>query len=459
MQEEKSDPLFTPGPTKYDVHDLSKKGPAWTIGKLKRITMKLNLNTKGCGAYKYKSFIGEGPKYSFRKKCDENDTTDETCNTKSKNSPTPGPGAYKIKSILGGPKYTIGKSPKIKYLIRDNSVPGVGEYDLSQTSISNEPSCFFTKEKRENLELNKNALSNPGPGAYSIEKDSISSNSPKWTFSKSERIIKIKPKNKKVIRVNIPGPGKYNIKDIIGNDGPSYSFSQNIFNHSDVFDEMIHNRIKDYPSPVTYHKNIDYIPDSPKYTIEKTERDKGDFIISKRKIKFPGPGQYNPNKCVSSTIKNMLNVIFSKTDRTKEKISDVPGPGKYTIHYGEIPQGPKYTIVKRKKTIKKDITPGPGFYSPKFIMRPREPSCVIGKEKRDDLLVDNKAKNYPGPGAYKIKEIKTKHQISFPKSKKTKKIKDIDFPGPGYYKIPTSFDNISNLARSGGSFNPLFQYV
>ena len=37
--------------------------------------------------------------------------------------------------------------------------------------------------------------------------------------------------------------------------------------------------------------------------------------------------------------------------------------------------------------------------------------------------------------------------------------KQIIYPGPGDYKIPTSFDYISNLTRERGFFDPRFRYV
>ena len=37
--------------------------------------------------------------------------------------------------------------------------------------------------------------------------------------------------------------------------------------------------------------------------------------------------------------------------------------------------------------------------------------------------------------------------------------KKFEVPGPGFYKIPTSFDRVNDMARSSGSFDPNFRYV
>ena len=37
--------------------------------------------------------------------------------------------------------------------------------------------------------------------------------------------------------------------------------------------------------------------------------------------------------------------------------------------------------------------------------------------------------------------------------------KKVEIPGPGFYKIPTSFDYVSDMARSSGSFDPNYRYV
>jgi len=60
--------------------------------------------------------------------------------------------------------------------------------------------------------------------------------------------------------------------------------------------------------------------------------------------------------------------------------------------------------------------------------------------------------------AMKLRDENDSRGFSFPKAKYIKKIKFI-VPGPGQYKIPTSFDYISNLTREKGSCDPKYRYV
>ena len=136
----------------------------------------------------------------------------------------------------------------------------------------------------------------------------------------------------------------------------------------------------------------------------------------------------------------------------------VPGPGYYSYNNDEFPQGPKFTIRKidKEKIIKEE--PGPGHYEANDNHRNKEPSYSIGKELRDDNLKRIKKDGYPGPGAYNTKEMNISPKYSFPKDTPGNR-KNVAYPGPGFYKIPTSFDYISDMSRSNGSFDPKFRYV
>ena len=429
--------------------------------------VNLNKNTEKCGPYKYKNFIGEGPKYTFRQKFNMDGTIDGKRHPKAYvNPPLPGPGSYEIKSDMGGPKYTIGLKRIQKSLSQGNIfVPGVGTYELRKDNYFNVPCYKFDKEKRENLNMNHSALKYPGPGKYNDEIDKNSTITAKWTFPKSDRFTKIKPNNPNVKRINVPGPGTYNHRNITGKEGPWYTFNKEKYNHSDSIDESMFNKVRNYPSPVTYNKSIEYIPDMPKYTIPKMDRNQMTKIANKFKITFPGPWNYNPNKDVSSTLKKITNCIISKSRRNEEdyenpKVKKIitPGPGWYDIKNGLLPQGPKYTIRNVKKIVKVRDEPGPGAYNSSTNIRHKEPSYSIGKEQRDDDLKIVKKNNYPGPGTYNIVELNFAPKYSFPKDNNSQK-KKFDVPGPGFYKIPTSFNYISDLTRSQGSFNPTYRYV
>ena len=221
------------------------------------------------------------------------------------------------------------------------------------------------------------------------------------------------------------------------------------------------NKIKDYPSPVSYKSNIAFISDKPKYSIPKLER-KDDFN-TKFRILCPGPEKYSPNINVTSAIKRSPSWLISKSKKLDlENYSggrqNKVGPGSYEIKIGNIPQGPMYTINKMTPVVKIDKKPGPGAYNAKDNNRPNEPKYSIGKEQRGDDLKRVKKDAFPGPGAYKTIDLGSSPKISFPKGNNSCKNKD-NVPGPGFYKIPTSFDNINSMVRSSGGFDPAFQYV
>jgi hypothetical protein len=64
VKQEKDDKLLTPGPTQYNV-EIKPENPQWTINATKRSSNLKKPKTPGCGSYEYKTYIGEGPKYSF----------------------------------------------------------------------------------------------------------------------------------------------------------------------------------------------------------------------------------------------------------------------------------------------------------------------------------------------------------------------------------------------------------
>ena len=461
VQNDKSDPLFTPSPTNYNVKDISVKSPAWVISKSKRKPLTFENYTKNCGFYEYKSYIGEGPKYTISQKFNIDGTLDGKRHPKAHViEETPGPGSYNIKSDFGGPSYTIGLKRVHKSLSQNSINPPVGLYELRKDSSLIVPSFKFDTEQRNNLEINSNNKNFPGPGSYN-DSGKLDTKGIKWSFTHSPRFTKIKPRNPKVVRIKVPGPGSYSFKTFIGKEGPKYTFNKVKYNHSDDIDESYKQKTIKYPSPVSYNKKIDYQSDMPKYTIPK-------FDLSKFKIKItsPGPGHYNPNNDVNSIFKKITNVIMPKAKKDEDEVKNpnykkliIPGPGEYDFKNGLFPQGPKYTIsrsIKKKIKLKDEL--GPGEYNITNNHRNKEPSYSIGKGQRDDDLKLVKKNDYPGPGFYHTQEANTSPKYTFPKDK-IGGPKKFDVPGPGFYKIPTSFDNVNDMTRNNGAFDPKFKYV
>lgn len=246
----------------------------------------------------------------------------------------------------------------------------------------------------------------------------------------------------------------------MGNEGPKYTFNKVKFNHSDGVDENMKEKNRNYPSPGTYLTKIDYVADTPKYTIPKSDTSK-----VTTKSTSPGPCHYNPSFETNSIFKKIPIFIMPREKRDEDDVTNpnykkliVPGPGTYTYKNGELPQGPKYTIRNVVKKIKIREEPGPGDYNANDKHRNKEPSYSIGREKREDDLKMVKKNDYPGPGAYDNTGLKFSHKYSFPKDNLSAR-KKYEIPGPGFYKIPTAFDYVNDMARNSGSFDPNFRYV
>ena len=394
-----------------------------------------------------------------------------------KKTGVPGPGHYNPLDNTHGPKYTIGLKrgqKEIKGFIRQ-SVPGVGTYNLIKDEDFKVPCYIMGKEIRKNLNMNHSALKYPGPNKYKYNLEGASSKAPKWTFSKSVRFGKSKPKSALVRSSSMPGPGSYKTQYFIGNDGPIYSFPKEKFSHCDAVDVAMEKKTINYPSPTTYNTNIRYIQNSPIITMAKSKRK--DLNTDKSSLNFPGPAHYHPNKYNASVMKQFPIWSLYKSERDeslqgkskkKERIF-TPGPGHYNINHGRIPNGPLYSMGRKLKRTKSALTPGPGQYDSINVHFPCEPKYSMGKEKRceddnkksDKDNKDNKNKKlvFPGPGQYNVKDdnLFTKGTI-FTRDKRSAEKKFIT-PGPGQYKIPTAFDYINEYTRSKGVFDPTFKYV
>ena len=477
VKPDRDDPQFTPSPANYTVKDTSNRGPAWAIGKTERKLIQVKSTTPGSGKYDYKTFIGEGPKYTMRPKYDLEGITQGKRNVKARaKSTVPGPGKYNPLDNTGGPKYTMGirrtlSKAQLRKKGKRHEVPGVGKYNLRKEDDLRVPCYLMSKEKRNNLNMNYSALNYPAPNKYKYDLNGSSSQAPIWSFSKAERFGSNKDKVKKprsalVRSFSVPGPGAYEFQKFIGWEGPGYSFPKEKFNHADAVDESMTNRTMNFPSPTTYHPSMRYIPDSPIITMSKLERK--EVMTDKGAESFPGPGHYHPNKYNASVMKHfpVWSVYKSERDESKneqakkkQKIT-TPGPGHYNLNQGRIPCGPVYTLAKRFKAKKVQDYPGPGNYSVVNVHYPSEPKYSMGKEKKCEENNKQAIKEgFPGPGAYNVKDIGLfEKSIRFTKDKKFREKKYVT-PGPGQYKIPTSFDNISDYTRSKGNFNPAFKYV
>ena len=472
MKTDKDDKLFTPSPTKYEIK-IKSGSPKWTINGVARKSLLKRIKTPGSGKYEYKTYIGEGPKYSFgyfHTEENNKDKENETKKVRYKKFEVPGPGFYTIEDKNKGPKYSMysrnhESSKKLRKIKTSHyEVPGVGKYELRKEIDADTQSFKFGQSLRNNLILNETALKYPEPGKYDINYKNRCTTTPIWSFSHEPRFPYLKMGKKKIKYHPYPGPGTYTMKEYIGTEGPFFSFSKLPDGHKLLDDDEI-KKSKENPSVGKYIKDIKYISDFPFYTISKKDKEiKGNS--DKEQKTNPGP-IYNPNKDISSTLQNSpkWSWALSKVNRdedapkpnSKKKVVITPGPGQYNYKNDNIPQGPKFTIRKILKNIKVVDVPGPGEYN---ILKETKSNWgyTIGKEKRDEDLRLIEKEDLPGPGRYTIKDVDLIKCFTFSKSKKLNNRKD-SFPGPGSYKIPSSFNYISNMAREKGVYNPRFKYI
>lgn len=466
MKLEKDDRLFTPGPTKYNV-ELKAENPKWTISGIKRRSNFKKPKTPGCGRYEYRSYIGEGPKYSFGKVFGSQNN--EKAIKKEKKFEVPGPGFYQVKDADNGPKYSMysrnhdSKKNLFKIKIKKNEVPGVGKYEIRKDNSLDVPCFKFDKGERNNLVINESALKYPGPNKYSVDFKFSSTTTPSWSFGHDERFPYMKSSHKRALKLDVPGPGAYKTKDYMGTEGPFYTFSKMNENHI-VLDKDELKKLRQFPSVGKYMNNIAYSSDQPLYTFPHMKIKKD--INDKEENSSPGPGKYNPNNEVSSTKPKepIWTWSSSKVNRDEDaKIKEskkikiiTPGPGSYDNKNGTIPQGPQYTMRSVIKKIKIIESPGPGQYN--ITKKSEGPFYTISKGQRNEELKRAEKDDYPGPGRYTVKDVDLVKCFTISKNEKVIKRKD-SFPGPGSYRIPSSFDYINNMARDRGSFDPRFRYI
>ena len=136
-------------------------------------------------------------------------------------------------------------------------------------------------------------------------------------------------------RPKTPGPGQYQLKPTIGNDGPKITIS----NYRPL-SSMPSSRLM-IPGPGQYNSNLNDRQKSPSYKIGSSKRNDN----SKYLEYIPGPGQYSPaNKTVSNRPKSPTWSMGTSMRKLINFTEYVPGPGNYEVKpaVGEGPKVKKY---------------------------------------------------------------------------------------------------------------------
>lgn len=180
----------------------------------------------------------------------------------------------------------------------------------------------------------------------------------------------------------------------------------------------------------------------------------------------PGPGAYDSNSSIEAH-----GPVTYKSPRFKSSLGNSPGPGHYGLLsskssgmiFSTSPRGELFSTPKSpgpgrydssnqfhspsysmqgKKIQKNQNTPGPGAYSPKFIVK-KSTTRTIGNAKRTEIVV---ALDTPGPGSYQNNKIKDTPSWSFHGTKDTSFSSAA--PGPGRY------ETVNNTRTSTGYSTP-----
>lgn len=415
----KKDDANSPGPGQYSSrNEDSKKNkpPEWTIGTSKRNVFNTRALSPGPGTYKTIEDKNDAPKYHFG--------TKSTSNLDKFKKMVPGPGQYEpMSNAFNKTAFSFGG----RHVLPDKnalSKPGPGTYSLNGT-LSKTLGKFGTSNKGVPL-VSKLILANPGPGQYTDSKeDTLKKSAPKYGFGSSTRTDDQSVKLKRLF----PGPGQYGSQVNLGHEAPKYSL---VGRRPDTTPRVGRNS----PGPGNYN---------PSESFTKSQMPKWKFGSATRKdLKrdaSPSPDSYSINKLDSKKINSPSYGFGSSNRKPLSSNSLSPGPGNYAIP-SKIVEKTGYYMGAKISDLKKDQYPGPGNYNPEVNLSKQAcPNFGIGTSQRGG---SNKyLESVPGPGNYNY------YNPSLDKGPKVKigtetRVHNVksDTPGPGAYKIPVKLMDV-----------------
>ena len=243
---------YVPGPGNYEYQAdiLHEKNPKFSFGKGTRGDFRI-FKTPGPGQYEYKKYVGyEGPRITMSAKLISSQNRKDKLNMpgpgqyNSINTDAyrnrlpsyrigtaqrrglynsvnfPGPGQYGpdncIKRVRPNtPAWKIGTGLRQELNSTDRSIPGVGNYNITN-GIGSGPK--YSMLGKGNTFIIRNG--NPGPGQYNDTFGIIKTKNPSWKIGTSKRDDELK----RIRKEGIPGPGMYEFDDKTKNKAPIYGF-------------------------------------------------------------------------------------------------------------------------------------------------------------------------------------------------------------------------------------------
>jgi hypothetical protein len=183
----------------------------------------------------------------------------------------------------------------------------------------------FGNEKKLNP-LATSSRINPGVGNYNIS-DDIGKHASKFSFGKENR--------SQSARVKTPGPGTYQTKNFIGNEGPKITIS-GVRPQSSIITGNLN------PGPGAYNSNLNDKTNNPSYGFGKSKRKTN----NKEAELVPGAGTYSPQNNSGYPSWSM-----GKSKRGDKNYTEyVPGPGNYE-YTNTLGKGPKVNIFLNYKSL------------------------------------------------------------------------------------------------------------
>jgi len=322
-----------PGPGSYSP-ELKSNTPGWSMAG--RHTFDERSRSPGPGTYSPGPgpvlTSGKGISFGIKDKVEARDKS-------------PGPAAYTVTNTNQGPQYSFRRKPQETL---DSGTPGPGAYYYKSKKEGGWTIAERLHESQRERSPGAAAYS-PGPGPVSLTGKGLS-------FG-----LKENPNT----RDSSPGPAAYAVTE--RNLGPQYSFRGKHHMAAEV----------DSPGPGTYYYN---------------PRREGGWTIAERlqeghRDPSPGPGAYGPGPGLVSSTGKGLSFGLKENPNARETS---PGPAAYAAT--KISPGPQYSFRGKHHQAAEMDTPGPGtyYYNPK-----REGGWTIAER-----LNDGQRDLSPGPGAY-----------------------------------------------------------
>jgi hypothetical protein len=303
-----------PGPGTYQnfgVDYYKSKAPHWKLGTADR-SKSYKKNVPGPGNYNLSSSIGNSQKYTMRPK---------TGSEFDQKKEVPGPGNYNpVVSKKNDYAFSMRIRPQSASPQMNN--PGPGTYSLRKNDsdfLKTHSAKFGTDGKCK--DPTHTYIKNPGPGNYEFDREKINQTAPKFSFGKEERGNNNRPKT--------PGPGTYQPKAKMGNEGSKISMS---------FNRPLTGVKNENPGPGTYQMNLKDKNKAPEYKFGTNKRDN----INRENLQKPGPGTYNPDNVGYTTRKAPQWKMGSEPRADMLTKSVILNPGAGTYEYkktmGEAPK-------------------------------------------------------------------------------------------------------------------------